>query len=90
MSEKFHVPKKTLDDLNEFSGGGYILFIYDQESKPRVYANFDSPAHGLGMQKYLDNWSALVDTVNLETSLEDLNNCEEGPSDDEDDAQQNA
>ena len=51
----FNVPDATLKQLGEFSGGGFILFIYDQNGTPRTYADFDSAAHGLGMQKFMQN-----------------------------------
>lgn len=86
MSKKqFVVPDKILNEINECSGGGYILFTYDQDSAPRVYASFDSAAHGLGMQKFMQNWLSLVDTVSLESSIEELSNTEDG--DDEDSSQ---
>ena len=83
MSKEFNVPERTLRDLAEFSGGGFILFIYDQNSNPKIYADFDTPAHGLGMQKHMQNWMNLVDTVNLENSIEEINNFEDDSSDEE-------
>ena len=71
MSE-FKVPEATLKQLGEFSGGGFILFIYDENGTPRTYASFDSAAHGLGMQKFMQNWLNLVDSVNLENSIESI------------------
>lgn len=78
--EKFVVPDATLKQLGEFSGGGYILFIYNQDSSPKVYADFDSPAHGLGMQKYIQNWMNIVDTLSVESSIEEINNPPEDDS----------
>ena len=87
MSKKqFQLPDKILNELNEFSGGGFILFIYDQESSPRIYADFDSAAHGLGMQKFVQNWLSVVDTVNLEASMEELSSS----SGDDEDFSENA
>lgn len=78
----FHIPESFLKELNEFSGGGFILFTYDQESNPKVYASFDSAAHGLGMQKFMQNWLSLVDTVNLESSMQEISDM--GEDEDED------
>jgi hypothetical protein len=80
---KFQVPESTLKQLGEFSGGGFILFIYDQNGAPKVYADFDTPAHGLGMQKFMQNWLSLIDTINLETSMDEINNPEDGPESEE-------
>lgn len=71
-----------LDDLNEFSGGGYILFIYDQNSSPKVHANFDSAAHGLGMQKFMQNWLSLVDNISLESAIDEINSQEDDSGED--------
>lgn len=78
----FNVPDATLKQLGEFSGGGFILFIYDQNGTPRTYADFDSAAHGLGMQKFMQNWLNVVDSVNLENSIEAIQNL--GNDDNED------
>jgi hypothetical protein len=72
MPEKFRVPDSILSELNEYSGGGFILFIYDNEGRPKPYATFDDPARGLGMQKYIQNWLAVVDNLNLENSMEQI------------------
>jgi len=83
---KFQIPDKTLGELNEFAGGGYILFIYDQEGVPKIYADFDTVGHALGMQKFIENWQSIVDTANLEASLEEINN----PSQDGEDFSQDS
>lgn len=79
-NQKFVVPDATLKQLSEFSGGGYILFIYDQNSSPKVYADFDTAAHGLGMQKYIQNWTNIVDALSLESTIDEINNSEDDSS----------
>jgi hypothetical protein len=72
MSKNFCIPEEMLQKLNEFSGGGYILFIYDENSCPHTYAQFDTAAHGLGIQKFIQNWLNVVDNVNLESAMQDI------------------
>lgn len=68
----FVVPKETLERLNEFSGGGFILFIYDENQNPRPYAKFDTMAHGLGMQRFLENWVEAVHNINVDNTTQAL------------------
>ncbi len=65
---KFVVPENFLRQLNEFSGGGFILFIYDENQNPQPYACFDTRAHGLGMMKFVENWSEAVHSINVEST----------------------
>lgn len=91
-NHKFAIPDATLNQLGEFSGGGYILFIYDQNSAPKIYADFDTQAHGLGMQKYIQNWINIVDALSVENTIEEINNPEDtstGGDSSEDDSAEN-
>lgn len=37
MTNKFRLPKQTLNQLFEFSSGGYLLFTFDEDGNPDVH-----------------------------------------------------
>jgi hypothetical protein len=37
----FEVPEAFLKQLNEFSGGAYVLFVMDEKGNPQVYGQSD-------------------------------------------------
>ena len=40
--DRFNIPPTLLQQLNEFSYGGFLLFTYDDQGSPRYYAQFDN------------------------------------------------
>ena len=60
------MPVQVLNQLDEFSSGGFILLTFDEEGNPRLQCRFDSSAHSLGAQKYLSQWLETVDDCQKE------------------------
>tara|TARA_R100000008_G_scaffold78907_2_gene60222 strand:+ start:2797 stop:3054 length:258 start_codon:yes stop_codon:yes gene_type:complete len=83
MSKEFKFPKKLLNDVNECSNGGFVLFNFDSEGTPKVFSNADSPMCAMALQMYISNWSKTLETVNLEASVEDMIKNEEPPDEPE-------
>jgi len=79
MGKKFRFPKKVLDNINECSNGGFVLFNFDSEGHPKVFSNADSPMCAMALQMYVSNWSKTLETVNLEASVEEMIKDEEPP-----------
>ena len=52
----FTLPSSILNQLNEFSYGGFLLFTFDEEGSPRFYAQFDNELYMMGLQKASEYW----------------------------------
>lgn len=78
--KEFQIPDGILEQMNEFSSGGYLLFTFDIEGNPRIICRFDSAVHSMGAQKYLAQW---LDAVN-ETQTENIAQAIRGNSGDDD------
>jgi len=63
----FKFPEKLLSQINECSGGGFCIFTFDEYGKPQVYSQFDNPIYAMAMQYYIENWTAAVSNVQLNT-----------------------
>lgn len=84
-----NIPNELVHQINEHTVGGFIIFYFNQESgKPEQYMAFDSPAHALAIQKHLSDWSEAVHQVNLENSVNSIQNCLESYRDDESDEEE--
>jgi hypothetical protein len=57
--EKFSFPPQVLNQINECSSGGFILFTINSENAPEVFFSYDSEVSMIALRKwatdYLDN-----------------------------------
>lgn len=61
------VPRQILDQLNEHTTGGFVLFYFNSEDgTPEQVMTFDSPAHCLALQKHINDWSLAVQDLSVE------------------------
>jgi hypothetical protein len=82
--DTFIIPKVTLNQLNEFSNGGYILFYFNEQGFPEVYTKFDNPMHAMALQYYVEHWVSAIETANLDASVDAIKSEENEEDDDTD------
>jgi len=70
--KKFKFPEMLLEQVNECSDGGFILFTFGQDGEPLVHCKFDGLKDALAMQYHVVNWSKAVENLNLETTIDQL------------------
>jgi len=66
----FVIPEVTLNQLNEFSNGGFVLFYFNSEGYPEVYTKFDNPMCAMALQYYVEHWAEAIEAVNLDASVD--------------------
>ena len=66
----FVIPEATINQLNEFSNGGFILFYFNAEGYPEVYTKYDNPMHAMALQYYVEHWASAIETANLDASVD--------------------
>jgi len=64
--EGFTIPKVLLQQLNESSYGGFLLFSFDETGAPRSYAQFDNEMNMFALQKSAEYWLEGVNNLNSE------------------------
>lgn len=52
-NNEFQLPESILSQIEEMSGGGYIMFILDSDNKPSVYESFD----GIGQESQVKGFA---------------------------------
>jgi hypothetical protein len=52
-NQNFELPESILSQMEEMSGGGYIIFILDAGNTPSVYESFD----GYGQESQVKNFA---------------------------------
>ena len=66
----FIMPKQILNQINECSNAGYVLFYFNSEGLPEVYTSFDTPMHSMALQYYIEHWASAIETANLDASVD--------------------
>jgi hypothetical protein len=67
------MPSVVVNQLFEHSPGGFILFYFNQENgAPEQVMSFDSPAHCLALQKYIQDWDEALHQVTLDQSVQTI------------------
>lgn len=83
------IPTPIVNQLIEHTVGGFILFYFNaQTGEPQQIMTFDSPAHCLGLQKYISDWQEAVHQVNIESSVNNLQQQIEEIQEQEDDEEE--
>lgn len=63
----FKFPQHTLNQINECSPGGYLLFVFDSEGEPEILSKFDSSMSAMAMQYFIENWAKAMEAVNIQS-----------------------
>jgi hypothetical protein len=70
--EPFEFPNSVLNQIEECSAGGYVLFIFDSEGKPVVHSYFDNTQNAMAMNFYIDNWTKALAKINLNITIDQI------------------
>jgi hypothetical protein len=69
---KFTMPPKLLEQINECSSGGYILFTFDEQGLLQVNSKFDGPVHAVAMHSHISTWARAIEDINLDISANNI------------------
>ena len=83
-SNKLPIPRRVLDQINEYTVGGFVIFFFDAETgQPNQLMAFDSPACALALQKHISNWLQTIDEINIENSVQNIKEMMERDNDED-------
>ena len=71
-----------MNQLNEFSYGGFLLFCFDESGSPRFYAQFDNELNMMALQKASEYWLEGVHDINSNNIKQQLSGPVEPPNED--------
>lgn len=70
--KEFEFPKNLLNQVEECSNGGFILFLFNAKGEPEVFTRCDNMAMALALQHQVSNWSMAIQAYNVEATVEQL------------------
>lgn len=68
----FIFPEKLLEQVNECSNGGFVLFNFDDQGIPQVYSFIDNPIYALALQNHIQTWGKSLEAFTIEVSVQQL------------------
>lgn len=83
-NHNFELPESILSQLEEMSGGGYIMFILDAENRPSIYESFDGIGQESQVKAFALDWLQAEREVRKEKFKQDIYNLYGSESDDDD------
>lgn len=83
-NHNFELPESILSQIEEMSGGGYIMFILDSENRPSIYESFDGIGQESQVKSFALDWLEAEREVRKEKFKQDIYNLY-GSSEDEED-----
>jgi len=82
------IPDILLDQLSEWSCGGFMLFNFDEDGNPQVYSKAEDERNAMSLQYLVSHWSEAMEDMNNNSFSKNLNQAfseedEEGFEEDE-------
>lgn len=71
----FELPASILSQMEEMSGGGYIIFILDENNRPSVYESFDGIGQESQVKSFALDWLEAEREVRKERFKQDIWNA---------------
>ena len=71
----FELPASILSQMEEMSGGGYIIFILDEMNRPSVYESFDGIGQESQVKSFALDWLEAEREVRKDRFKQDIWNA---------------
>lgn len=62
--QSFEIPESLLNQLDECTKGGFILFAINDSGQPVIYQKYDCDINAIGLQTFVRHWAENMDEVN--------------------------
>lgn len=72
-NEENRIPDILLDQLSEWSCGGFMLFNFDEKGNPQVYSKAEDEMNAMSLQYFVSHWSNAMETMNSDSFMSNLN-----------------
>lgn len=73
-NKDFQLPDSILSQMEEMSGGGFIIFILDSNNKPSVYESFDGYGQESQVKNFALDWLEAEREIRKEILKNDIRN----------------
>ena len=73
MAKKtFKFPKSVLNQVEECSKGGYVLFAFNGDSSPCIHSHADDCTTALALQMQVINWGKAIEATTIEATINQM------------------
>ena len=72
-NEEHRIPEILLDQISEWSCGGFMLFNFDENGNPQVYSKAEDERNAMSLQYLVSHWADAMENMNSESFLKNLN-----------------
>ena len=73
INEEHRLPNIILDQISEWSCGGFMLFNFDEEGNPQVYSKAEDERNAMSLQYLVSHWSDAMENMNSDSFIKTLN-----------------
>jgi hypothetical protein len=70
--KSFQMPIAILNQLNEFSSGGFALFNFDDLGNPCVHTKFDTNKDAMALQMFIGSWSEALSDLSTRSTMNSI------------------
>jgi len=74
ISKTQRVPDIILDQISEWSCGGFMLFNFDEDGNPQVYSKVEDERNAMSLQYLVSHWADAMEDMNSKSFNENINN----------------
>ena len=71
-NENTRIPDSLLDQISEWSCGGFMLFNFDEESNPQVYSKVESEKNAMSLQYLVNHWTQAMESMNSDAFINNM------------------
>ena len=78
-SQRTRIPDSLLDQISEWSCGGFMLFNFDEDGNPQVDSKVESEKNAMSLQYLINHWSEAMESMNSDTFIKNLTSAFDDP-----------
>ena len=72
-NEEHRIPEILLDQISEWSCGGFMLFNFDENGNPQVYSKAEDERNAMSLQYLVSHWADAMENMNSDSFSKNLN-----------------
>lgn len=84
QEKPFQFPKSILNQVEECSSGGFLLFVINDQGQVEPFMNFNSEVVARSLNSYCEDFTKAFRKVNAKNMLESMSDSIESDMEDED------
>ena len=75
INDENRVPNIILDQISEWSCGGFMLFNFDEDGNPQVYSKSEDERNAMSLQYLVSHWADAMENMNSDSFIKNLNDA---------------